>query len=276
MIETDYLATAQSIGARKNQEDRVSVFLPCVAHNGKVAAPPAILAILADGMGGHAAGDVAAELAVSTFQEMSVQHGSPFHTKFVAALDHANRAIAGHVNENPDKSGMGCTLVAAELSWGEIRWISVGDSLLLHYSNGALTRLNADHSLAPQLDAAAKRGEISFEEAAQSPNRHALLSALNGEPIDLFDCPNSPLPLSPEDWIIFASDGLETMPHGEVCEILQRHETQSAETICQALLSAVADKQNARQDNTSLIVIKASLFCEIDQDEIVTRPMRAR
>ena len=76
----------------------------------------------------------------------------------------ARRAAA-----KPELAGMGATLVAAQVRGDEVRWISVGDSPFFLVSAGKLERLNADHSMAPQIDALVARGMLTAEEAEHHP-----------------------------------------------------------------------------------------------------------
>jgi serine/threonine protein phosphatase PrpC len=94
-------------------------------------------------------------------------------------------------------TGMGSTLVAAIVGGDEVRWISVGDSPFYMVSAGKLERLNADHSMAPQIDALVARGVITAEEGAEHPGRHTLREAVMGQPLALIDegkrsCPPTP------------------------------------------------------------------------------------
>ncbi len=78
---------------------------------------------------------------------------------------------------------MGSTLVAAIVAGDEVRWISVGNSPFYMVSAGRLERLNADHSMAPQIDALVARGVITAEEGAGHPGRHTLREAVMGQPL---------------------------------------------------------------------------------------------
>ena len=83
----------------------------------------------------------------------------------------------------PELAGMGATLVAAQVRGDEVRWISVGNSPFFLVSAGTLERLNADHSMAPQIDALVKRGMLTADEAEHHPGRHTLREAVMGEPL---------------------------------------------------------------------------------------------
>ncbi len=79
---------------------------------------------------------------------------------------------------------MGATLVAAQLRGDEVRWISVGDSPFYLVDAGRIERLNADHSMAPQIDALVARGMLTAEEAEHHPGRHTLARGGDGRAAD--------------------------------------------------------------------------------------------
>ena len=112
-----------------------------------------LLAVVADGMGGHAGGAVASKLAVEAFVHAVEQGGGLAD----GAAGGQRRGRQGPRAAKPELAGMGATLVAAQVRGDEVRWISVGDSPLFLVSAGRLERLNADHSMAPQIDALVER-----------------------------------------------------------------------------------------------------------------------
>src|SRR5271170_4113214 len=150
----------QHQGARPYQEDSWAL---------KRLGDGSLLAVVADGMGGHAGGAVASKLAVEAFVHALEQGGG-----LADGLQDANGAVRKGAVAKPDLAGMGATLVAAQVRGDEVRWISVGDSPLFLVSAGGIERLNADHSMAPQIEAMVKRGLLTEEEAAVHPARHTL------------------------------------------------------------------------------------------------------
>lgn len=260
-------AGAQLLGARKNQEDAYSLQPSKDSDH--------LICLLADGMGGHEAGEVASELAVNTFVNGITVNGAPEQTSFMPLLDGANRAIANEVDKNPQLAGMGCTFVALEIIAETFSWISVGDSPLFLLRDGKISRKNADHSMAGRLDAAAAMGEISWEEAKQSPDRNALLSALTGDRISRLDVTKEPHTLREDDWLILASDGLETLDDDLIAKTIAGVASQHASDVVDALLQAVTNKAEPRQDNTTVIAAKLNRYDdEVEPDDVVTRPIR--
>ncbi len=118
--------------------------------------------------------------------------------------------------------GMASTLVAVVIKKDTIQWISVGDSPLWLYSNGELSRLNADHSMKPILEEHVKLGKLTTEEAATHPDRNMLRSAVVGTYIKYIDQSLDALELSPGDIILSGSDGIETLSEAEISEIFKK------------------------------------------------------
>lgn len=257
-------ASYQIVGGREEQEDY------CSHHDfGR-----SLLCVVADGMGGHAAGATAARLAVTSFMEVASAAASPRSNSFINALDDANRAIAAHVADHPQTEGMGCTLIGAELDGDHLRWISVGDSKLFHRSGETLAQVNADHSMASRLQIAVKNGDMTEEEAAASPSRHILLSALTGEEIAKVDYSVKGRAVRAGDMIILASDGIDTLTPARIAGILTESEAGDTADICRALLDAVTACAHPRQDNTTVMVARAVAAESVDPDDVPTRPVR--
>ena len=133
------VATAISVGQRDHQEDAIVADFPIGSEIG--------FAVLSDGMGGHAAGDVASKIIVTeVFSELKLQSGNPeqfrkdIRSILVDAATAANQCLNGHVRTNPQATGMGATLVAPILMGNQLSWISVGDSPLYLFRDGELRR----------------------------------------------------------------------------------------------------------------------------------------
>ncbi len=137
---------------------------------------PTLFAV-ADGMGGHAGGEVASHTAIEALQEEFRLH--PSVEGLVEAVRHANLAVWERSHEESDLRGMGTTLTAAALvatSDGDrIVMANVGDSRSYRLRDGSLAQLSHDHSVAEEL---VDRGQLSEAEAAIHPHRHILTRAL--------------------------------------------------------------------------------------------------
>lgn len=242
------ISGAQIDGARDYQED---AFL--ITHLGDSDSESGSLVIVADGMGGHAAGNVASNMAVQTFNKHVTSNFPNENLSEILreSVQQANNSISETVRETAALKGMGCTLVAAVLEDRFIRWVSVGDSHLYLIRNGELSKKNADHSYGGFLDRMSAEGTPVEAEAGFS--RNMLMSALTGEDIAEVDCPDDPLELKPGDRVIVASDGLDTLSHGKVLSFAA--DAKTAKECVDVLLKGVDSAKMPRQDNTTVVVI---------------------
>lgn len=242
------ISGGQILGDREEQQDRMAFIAP----SGSPAHASAFL-FLADGMGGHAGGADAAELAMAAAETVAQASVEGAQITLVTAMERANEAIADAKARNSDARGaMGCTFIGAGLAGQRVAFLSVGDSLLLHVSRSAISRLNADHSMAGLLDQQAHEGEISIDAARKDPRRHQLRSALTGEPVPLIDQGEAPVIVAPGDRVILASDGLLALEPGEVLKASQAHS--SADALVAQLLKDVREACKNGLDNTTVIV----------------------
>ena len=210
--------------------------------------------LVADGMGGHVAGATASGLLSKTFVEVYPQASGPIVDRLRDCLEAANKAIADAIAENPKLDSMGSTLVAAVVSSEGLHWISVGDSPLWLFRQGTLERLNADHSMAPILADLVAKGDMTAEEAARDPRRHALRSAVMGDDIHLIDVSSQPVAVEQGDRLLLASDGLLTLSDQEIAEILQKTRDAPLEDSAAALIQAVEAAAHPQQDNTTVLL----------------------
>lgn len=232
--------------ARKNNED--SVALDTSAH----------LAVLADGMGGYNAGEVAAGMATSIvctgLSKWLGQHPAPLSHDLSQAMGHAvleaNRAIFDAANTNPQFSGMGTTLVMLVLSGGRTVVGHVGDSRAYRLRGGQLSRLTRDHSLLQeQLDA----GLITPAQAARSVNRNLVTRAMGVDAEVALEVRDHDL--AENDLLLLCSDGLTDMVDDEgICDVLC-HTHPSLQATCDALVHA-ANSAGGR-DNISVVLVRA-------------------
>lgn len=234
-------------GARSYQEDAADVR----EHAG------GLTAVLADGMGGHAGGALASGLACSSFlQAFAASSAGDGRARLADALDVANEAIAGEAEKDRSLAGMGCTLVGTAFGPDGLEWASVGDSPLFLVRNGEIVLLNEDHSLAPEIDKLAAMGKISWEAARADPRRHVLRSALTGAEIEMVDRSERPLALQPGDVVVLASDGIHSISHADIAQLVAAAGTPGA--AAQALLAAVEAAGDAYQDNTTVVAVRVS------------------
>ncbi len=247
-VEFD-IASDQIDGARDYQEDAFMVNQLGESENGDLCA----LIIMADGMGGHAAGNVASNMVVATFNKT---FQAKFPTKQIAevlteALNRSNDQIRASIKETPALRGMGCTMVTAYVENNKLYWVSVGDSHLYLIRDRELIKQNADHSYGAYLDMMKEQGMEIDEQAGMS--RNMLMSAMTGEEISSIDVAETAVNIRPGDRIIVASDGLDTLGAGAIIQYSSWSAT--AKECVYALLKAVEDANKINQDNTTIIVI---------------------
>jgi PPM family protein phosphatase len=220
----------QDQGARPYQEDSWAL---------RTLSDGTLLAVVADGMGGHAGGAVASKLVVDAFLKAVESLGRPL----AQGLQDANAAVKAGTATKPDLAGMGATLLGALVKGDEVRWISVGDSPFYLIADGKVERLNADHSFVPQIDAMVARGMITAEEAASHPGRHTLREAVMGETLTLID--EGSRRLGTGATLLLCSDGVESLPHEKIAAAATRP--------VRHLLDMVLAVGKAHQDNVTII-----------------------
>jgi formylglycine-generating enzyme required for sulfatase activity/serine/threonine protein phosphatase PrpC len=242
------LAGSQIDGARDYQED---AFL--ITHLTDANGNPSALIIIADGMGGHAAGNVASNMAVQAFNKhVSANYPSENIPEILEqAVIKANNSIKETVAETPALSGMGCTMVAAILEEGKMWWASVGDSHCYLVRDRELVKKNADHSYGGFLDRMEADG--TPVEAEPGLSRNMLMSAVTGEDINEIDVPASPFELQTGDKVLLCSDGLDTLSAGKIIQYSDWSE--SPKECADALMEAVEEANMPRQDNTTAVVV---------------------
>lgn len=251
------VASGISQGARDYQEDAITADFPVGAEAGFV--------VLADGMGGHAAGDVASKIVLTeVFSELKFHFAdvAAFETRAPEILrsvaDLANETLRQHTRSHPETEGMGATLVVPALVENRLWWISIGDSPLFLFRNGRLTQLNEDHSMAPQIDFMVKSGLMDPEVAANHPDRNCLISVLMGTRIPKIDCPTKPFELKAGDIIVCSSDGLQFLTNSQIEKVLNKYRKTRSTEIAERLLEEITRLDDPDQDNISFTVIKVN------------------
>jgi serine/threonine protein phosphatase PrpC len=247
----DLVFSSWTQGRRENQEDNVG--MAELGAGGQTGVPD--LFVVADGMGGAAAGQVASDIAVGSFIDQARRSAAQTPgERLRGALTYANEQIASRVSGDSRLRGMGTTLIGAEIRDNLIRWISVGDSLLLLVQGEEIRRLNQDHSMAGLFAEMADRGEISKQEAKQRGGHNELRSALTGDPLKLIDETGlAGAQLRAGDVAILASDGLLTLDLQKIRKIAKAH-AGSAQQIAQKLIAAVNEADRPQQDNATVLV----------------------
>jgi PPM family protein phosphatase len=175
--------------------------------------------VVADGMGGAQAGEVASRIAVEAFEQGLPDSGSP-EERLATRVREANAQIYERSRADRGRAGMGTTLTAAYVDDTHVAIAHVGDSRAYLFRDGTLQRLTQDHSLVDEL---VRRGKLTEEQAAEHPQRSIITRALGPEPdveVDTWT-----YPARAGDVILLCSDGLTSMISEErVRAILAEHD----------------------------------------------------
>jgi protein phosphatase len=252
-------AASATQGARDYQED-AAVLWP--GDDGpwsppvELAGEGRLLAVLADGMGGHAGGALASKTVCDSFIDGFARETGEVSDRLKAGLKVANRAIELKVEENRRLYGMGSTVIGAAFGPDGLEWISVGDSPLYLYRNGSVALVNEDHSLAPMLDMLAASGKISEQQAKTDPRRHMLRSAVTGEELELVDLCKQALPVERDDYVILASDGIHSIDGEEIARVIAAYADDGPQAVASALIRAVEAARDPFQDNTTVVAVR--------------------
>lgn len=222
------------------------------AHNedSLAAAPP--LFVVCDGMGGHAAGEVASEIAVNVIADLAPTHADA--EALGQAVEAANHAIIRAAREGRGRTGMGTTCTAAVLDHERLIIAQVGDSRAYLLHKGGLQQLTRDHSLMADM---LESGQITPAEAKVHPKRSVITRALGSSPRtqpDLYE-----INVEPGDRLLLCTDGLSGMlENDEIARTLSR------ESDPQECASQLVDEANAAGgvDNITAIVVDVTGFSE--------------
>jgi serine/threonine protein phosphatase PrpC len=211
------------------------------------------LFVVADGMGGAQAGEVASEMAVESF-DGGLPGGSPADG-LVQVIEDANRRIHERSRAEAQRAGMGTTVTAAYVGEREVTIAHVGDSRAYVLRNGGLERLTRDHSLVGELVA---RGKLTEEQAETHPQRSVITRALGPEPEVEVDV--QAYQARAGDVFMVCSDGLTSMvPEARVRELLEG--ASSLERAGRELIAAANDAGG--RDNITVVLFRLE---EVDEE----------
>ncbi|WP_307340162.1 Stp1/IreP family PP2C-type Ser/Thr phosphatase [Metabacillus malikii] len=240
-METFYMSDRGKV--RQHNEDSVGVF------NNEIG----ILAIVADGMGGHLAGDVASQMTIQTFQslwENVKQLDSPKDAEnwFIHTALEVNKTVYEHSLANPECQGMGTTIVGAIITEEFATIGHIGDSRCYLFTQAGFTQITQDHSLVNEL---VKSGQISKEDAEHHPRKNVLLRALGTEQTVELDVKT--IGFEENDILLICSDGLTNKLTDEEIssELIKSH---SLDIIGKTLIDIA--NENGGEDNISLVIVK--------------------
>jgi protein phosphatase len=216
------------------------------------------LFVVADGMGGHAGGEIASRMATETveefmldaikwFMDLPANDGDEVSDKLKAALEEADAEVLRAAEKRPKLQGMGTTLTLAFFIRGELFIAHAGDSRASIFRHGQLARLTRDHTLAAEL---VRRGELAPEQVATHRLRHVVTNIVGG-PTPGVHAEIAHAVVEPGDRLLLCTDGLSDMvPEGEVAEIMREHA--DPEDACHALMAEALDRGG--NDNVTVVV----------------------
>lgn len=208
------------------------------------------LFIVADGMGGHRAGDFASSYSVKKILE-SVSLSLQKNPKkiFQDAIEHANRELIEKAKINPELKGMGTTIVALTIDGQRAYVANVGDSRLYLLEKEKLTQITVDHSLVQEM---IKLGELTKESARFHPDKNIITRAVGAGKeilVDFFE-----FPVTRESILLMCSDGLSNMVGDEELALILKS-ADTPEKISKKLIEAA--NRNGGKDNIAVIVINS-------------------
>ena len=205
------------------------------------------LFVVADGMGGHQAGDYASKCTVEVMiKEIAKSEGEDIERVLVKAIKSANREIIKEASSDEHLKGMGTTVVAATVKEQMLYFANVGDSRL-YLINQGIQQLSKDHSLVEEM---VRLGGIKPEEAKHHPDKNIITRAIGAAEhieVDFFE-----VELCSDDVILLCSDGLTNMvSDGEIFDIIKQLDTPQKQV---NELVRMANKNGGRDNITAMIV----------------------
>ena len=197
------IGSATDIGLVKEENQDYHTWYP---RDGRVIGHEGGLLILADGMGGHASGAEASEMATNTLLDIYRRHQSdPVVKTLERGFHEANRILFEKSAEMLTAKGMGTTLVAAFLKGPKLQFAHVGDSRGYLINNAGISQFTEDHSYVASL---VKAGVIAPEEAKDHPESHVITRAIGLQETVSVDTSRQPLNLKKGDYVLLCCDGL--------------------------------------------------------------------
>jgi PPM family protein phosphatase len=224
------------------------------------------LAIVADGMGGHAAGETASREAIQAIQKyyLSRRLAENPQKRLKQAVIKANTQVYEISCKDKSLSGMGTTVTALAIVNGFAYYAHVGDSRLYLFRNGNLEQLTQDHTLVQQM---LNDGLITEEQAINHPDRNIINRSIGTKPAEEVEVINHPIPVQISDIFLLCSDGLyDLVSDLEIIKIISKFEPVEA---CQHLIESACSAGG--YDNISVIIVKVQSSKILPMKPTITR-----
>ncbi len=245
----------------KNNEDRFAVSAYRLDRSHRI---PALFAVLSDGIGGHRAGEVAAEMAVERISQIVAKSSgkSPLDT-LKLAFAQASQEIFTQAQSSPERLGMGATCACAWVINDRLYTAAVGDSRIYLIRDGAIQQVTTDHTW---IQEALEKGVLKPEQAHGHPNAHVIRRylgsptppkvdfrlRLEGDETDTRASSNQGTQLLEKDLLLVCSDGLtDVVSDAEILSFMQKYNLETAPTALIALAN-----QRGGHDNITVIAIQ--------------------
>ena len=206
---------------------------------------------IADGMGGHKAGNIASTVALECFEEFieaATGKDDEILDILISAINHANNIVYKMTQENEDYSNMGTTFLACSISNKNAYIAHVGDCRLYKISKNKMTQITNDHSYVAEL---VRAGKITEEAAATHPERHSITRAVGAESTVIAD--GIICSVLPGDRIVMCSDGLTNMTDNATILRIADNSSLSISERVNKLIDIAND--NGGRDNITVIII---------------------
>jgi protein phosphatase len=222
--------------------------------------------VVADGMGGHAAGDVASRLAVEAAARLD-ERGSVTEADIHALIAGASQTISAYGAEHAEANGLGTTIVGiAAVDVNGPCWsvFHVGDSRAYRWIGSRLERMTVDHT---EVELLVLAGVITADQARQHPARNVVTQSLGSQPPPQADV--RILRPCPGEWFLLCTDGLTgELTDGEIAEILRQ--SSDAGTAARTLVDAAVAAGG--HDNVTALVIDTGPADDDDEEQTIIRP----
>lgn len=233
---------------RENNEDSGACITPGNSERGN---SKGVLAIVADGMGGHSAGEVASRLAVEVVGRVYYDLPESVEESLKQALLEANRYIYETAQSESKLAGMGTTCTALAIHNGLAFCAHVGDSRLYLVREGAIYLMSEDHSAVMEM---VRRGIISYEAGQRHPDKNVLVRAMGTAPEITVSMWEQPFPLRLGDQFLLCSDGLyDLVTDDEIKDVVIRESVHEA---CEQLVQLAKDRGGSDNITVGILEIK--------------------